>query len=289
MKYLLSVFLFIISINVVYSQTKQWKIIWDKNPETDIKEYIVYKDYKAVAKIKSPITLYIDTDIKPGILYSYRIRAVNDKNIPSNYSDPATATIPEFINLPSVLGVSEDKPKALLLKNYINDPDDNTHEITRINSLSNSKVILELKDGNLIFRVNENWTENDIDTVEIKVIDSKEFYNIAKIIIRDESKIDNESKLSSENKNIYNISVFPKDLILSQDNKITFSNIPKKSSISIYDSFGHLVFSEKNISKKFAWDAENNSGDQVLFGMYNFFIYDKNNNIISEGYFRVIP
>ena len=71
------------SINILYSQTSQWKIIWDKNPEDDIKEYIVYRDYKELARVKSPDTLYVDKDIKTGVLYSYRIRAVNEKNIPS--------------------------------------------------------------------------------------------------------------------------------------------------------------------------------------------------------------
>ena len=49
------------------------------------------------------------------------------------------------------------------------------------------------------------------------------------------------------------------------------------------------MFTEKNISHKFTWDAENSDGDQVLFGLYNFVIYDQMNNIIFEGSFRVIP
>jgi len=52
----------------------QWKVIWDKNPENDIKEYIVYKGDKEISRVKSPDTVYVDTDLEPGKLYSYRIR-----------------------------------------------------------------------------------------------------------------------------------------------------------------------------------------------------------------------
>ncbi len=228
----------------------------------------------------------MDNDIKPGILYSYRIRAVNEKNIPSDYSDPATAAIPEIKNIPSTIGISKSKPIQFFLKEYINDPDDATHEISRVNIPEDSKISLELKSGNLIFKANENWNEDDIEIVEIEVIDSNQFSSIAKIIIKDTSVVEktNDTPIQELNLNIY-----PEDFSLRQFGTIRFSIIPQKSNISIYDSFGTLVFSEKNVSGSFEWDAENNDGDLVLFGLYNIVIYDKMNNILFEGSFRVIP
>ena len=85
------------------------------------------------------------------------------------------------------------------------------------------------------------------------------------------------------------IKIFPEEFSLSQFSEITFSNIPQKSNISIYDSFGTLVYSEKSVSGSFEWDAENNDGDQVLFGLYTFVLYNPMNKILFERSFRVIP
>jgi len=120
--------------------------------------------------------------------------------------------------------------------------------------------------------------------VKIEVKDSHEFYNIAKFVIKDESVIGEFIDISS-----LNINIFPEEFSLSHFSNITISNIPKNSNISIYDSFGTLVYSEKNINGTFEWDAENNDGDQVLFGLYNFVLYNKLNQILFEGSFRVIP
>ena len=206
--------------------------------------------------------------------------------MPSNYSDPATAAIPEIKNLPTILGISKNIPIKLFLKNYINDPDDTLHEISRKNIPADSKITLELKSGNLIFKANENWNEDDIETVEIEVIDSNQFSSIAQIIIKDAGVVE---KVVNTPPQELNINIFPEDFSISLYSKITISNIPQNSNIYIYDSFGTLVFSEKNVSGSYEWDAENNDGNLVLFGLYIIVTYDKMNNILSEDSFRVIP
>jgi len=49
------------------------------------------------------------------------------------------------------------------------------------------------------------------------------------------------------------------------------------------------LFSEKNISGEFSWDADDNDGDQVLFGLYNFVLTTSQNKTLFEDSFRVIP
>ncbi len=43
MKLIILLFIVICYSSFCIAQTKQWKIIWDKNPEDDISEYVVYK------------------------------------------------------------------------------------------------------------------------------------------------------------------------------------------------------------------------------------------------------
>jgi len=277
-------FLFILIVGTGNSQTTKWKVIWNQNPEDDIKEYIVFRDYDEIGRVQSPDTIFVDTRIKPGILYSYRIKAVNQKNLAGEYSDPATAAIPGFKDLPDFLGISKNNPVTLSLKKYINDPDDKTHQIKRINIPVNSKISVSLESGNLKFSAKDIWTEKDSEIVEIEVKDSHEFCNIAKFVIKDENVIGEFLDISS-----LNIKIFPEEFSLNQFSDITFSNIPKNSNISIYDSFGSLVYSEKNISGSFEWDAENDNGDQVLFGLYNFVLSNRTNKVLFKGSFRVIP
>jgi len=235
MKLIILFFLVICYSSFSIAQTTQWKVVWDKNPEDDIKEYIVYRGQKEIARVKNQDTVYIDTKLNPGELYSYRIKAVNEKNISSNYSDPAKAAIPGFENLPHELGISKNTPYKLYLKDYLNDPDDTSHEVVRINKQSNSKISITLENGFLIFKTIGNWTEQDSEYVEIKVIDSHGFYNIAKLNIKDKS-------IAKENINIppddLNINIFPVEFSLNQYSEINFYNIPKNSNIYIYNSFG---------------------------------------------------
>jgi hypothetical protein len=296
MKYLLFVLILFTNLQNSNSQTTRWKVVWDKNPEDDIKEYIVYKGLKSettymreIARIKSPDTTFVDKKIEAGILYYYRIKAVNNKGVSSNYSNPCTAAIPAFKNLPRILGISKNKSIELLISNYIYDPDNATHKIHRINSKIESKINVELNSGNLILRVKEKWKKSDTDTVSIKVIDSNGFYSIANILLVDESKVDNEPAVPLNKEKSYDITIYPNEFILSQFSKITFSNIPNNSNISIFDTFGTLVYSKKNISNTFSWYGKNEENDQVLFGLYNYVITDKLNIIISEGFIRVTP
>jgi CHU domain-containing protein len=282
MKYLIILIIY----TTGFSQTSEWKVVWDKNPEKDIKEYIVYKGDKELARVKSPDTFYVDMEIKPGTLYTYRIKAVNKINIPSLFSDPAKAAIPGFENMPDILGISKNNSFSLNLKEHIKDPDDSAHEIKRISIPPDSKISVSLDAGYLIFKANENWTDQDTENVEIEVKDSHEFFNIATITIKDESVVE---EFVDTTPTELDIKIFPSEFSLNRFSKITLSNIPENSNISIYDSFGTLVYSEKDISDKFTWDAEDNNGDQVLFGLYNFILYNKMNKSLFEGSFRVIP
>ena len=105
-----------------------------------------------------------------------------------------------------------------------------------------------------------------MDTVEIKISDSRGFYNTAKIIIKDKEVL---NKMEKTIQNYKKISLYPEEFSLSQYSYLNISYVPSKSNITIYNSFDELVYSEKNVNDTFEWDAENNKGDQVLFGLYN--------------------
>ncbi len=299
MKFLYSCAIYVIITISAFAQTRQWQIVWDKSPEDDIFQYVVYRIEpaitKEIAKVRSPGTIFVDKNIKPGILYYYKIRAVNTKGISSKYSESSAAAIPGFKNLPSTIGISKNKPVKLLLDKYINDPDKNNYEIFLIDKKSSSKITVDKVGKTIILKAQKNWTKTDTDSVFIKVIDSDGFFNIAKIMAIDESLIVKESEglkepaIAPNEKSGYHINIYPKDFILGEFSEITFSNLPENCDIVIFSSFGDLVFSEEEISGTFEWDAENNDGDTVMYGLYIFKILDSKKNEIASGRFRVIP
>ena len=114
---------------ISFSQTTQWTISWDQNDEDDMSHYLLYKDTNPgpeiqIATISHPDTLYIDSDIEKGVLYYYRLKAVDLSQNKSEFSTEEYEAIPK-IDFPNAL-----KNKLLLagqsfemvLDNYVSDP-----------------------------------------------------------------------------------------------------------------------------------------------------------------------
>lgn len=93
---------------IVMPQTVKWHLVWDKNTEDDMHHYIVYRDTNPspTDSIASVIHVfdsvdtveYVDTNITRGVLYYYRLIAVNTAGAKSDFSDEVFASIPKIID-----------------------------------------------------------------------------------------------------------------------------------------------------------------------------------------------
>ncbi len=91
-------------LNASSNEPRRISLKWDKNPENDIKEYIVFRqepgsDFKELKR--SPDTRLVDSELKDGVSYLYQIQAVDKDGLTSIASDSvkgATKQLPRSVD-----------------------------------------------------------------------------------------------------------------------------------------------------------------------------------------------
>jgi len=161
MKYLI---LLILLTSQIFAQTTQWNLTWDANPDSDnVKYYDVYRAnypindatpevwFKAV---QHPDTFYIDNDITKGVLYYYRLKAVNQTDLESNFSEEVFAAIPEVLPIPSQTVYSGTWFQSISKADYLNYPDDDN--VTWIVT-GGDNILATVTDNSIVLSYSTNW------------------------------------------------------------------------------------------------------------------------------------
>ena len=100
-------------------EVKQVTLMWDPNPEKDIKEYVVFratggdKSFEKITSVRGR-TGHTDTGLKDGMKYSYTVQAVDDDGLYSEYSAPATAETKPLPQRPAGLKALDNGGKKIL-------------------------------------------------------------------------------------------------------------------------------------------------------------------------------
>ena len=68
------------------------RLSWKSNPESDLAFYFLYRaqgssGFERIAEIAAPDTTFLDYDIEIGVIYSYRVTAVDTGGNESNFSN----------------------------------------------------------------------------------------------------------------------------------------------------------------------------------------------------------
>ncbi len=118
----------LIAVQIVAAQTNALQLEWDANPETDMYQYRIYKGTaphpeSMINSVNHPTTSYNDQQADKGVLYYYRIRAVDFSLNLSEYSDELSAAIPKISNFPANDVLPADTTVVLQLDDYVYDPD----------------------------------------------------------------------------------------------------------------------------------------------------------------------
>ena len=116
------------SLSIDSYQTTKWRLIWYRNvPSDSVVHYTIYRnsmgqeitDEDSIAIVFDPDTVYIDSNIVVGVLYSYKLKAINIYGS-SEFSEPAVGAIPE-VTLPD--SFIFDRDTIIVLDDYGNDLD----------------------------------------------------------------------------------------------------------------------------------------------------------------------
>lgn len=173
--------LFLLPVSVM-GQTTQWRLIWDQNPEDDISYYRIFRSTNPdptteVGVNNYPDTLYTDTNISVGILYYYRVTAVDTGGLESDYSDNVSAAIPQVADIPNQLVNVGQSFAQITLDNYVNDPDHSDEQISW--TYSGNTQLTVVIDTNRVATVSPpdgNWFGSE--TITFTATDPDSFFNL---------------------------------------------------------------------------------------------------------------
>lgn len=147
MKRILFIIILGIWVSNVAGQTGQLTIVWDQNTEPDIASYRVERSvnngsFGSLQNVAHPATQVVDNSVSPGNSYRYRVIAIDDGGLQSNFSNTAEAGIPQ-ISL-SIGSVSNGGDTTIAFSSFLSDPDGAPGDLTiTISQESNISVAIE--------------------------------------------------------------------------------------------------------------------------------------------------
>ena len=152
-----------------YTQTTQWRLLWEPNTENDMYYYKIFRDTHSspttpIDTTLHPHTEFIDTNIQPGVRYYYRLKAVDSTNLESNYSAEVSAAIPNITNMADQFA-NQGQNITINLNNYVSDPDNNDSQI-QWTYQGNSTLSISINSSNIatVSAPSSNWYGSEMVT-----------------------------------------------------------------------------------------------------------------------------
>ncbi len=256
----------------VWAQAVSWKLIWTANDEADIWYYEIYRDTVPdpriqIATVIHPETVYVDRNIQKGVLYFYRMRAVDSSYTKSAFSTTVSAAVPRLVNWPERVVMPPDTTIGFDLDNRVRDPDD---AFDRLNwSFSGNRLlVLELDDQRRRLKVRSPVDWSGWETVQCRVSDPHGFSDQMEITFT----AGDTASSAAEPVNVYPIPfvIGPHGTVAG----ITFENLPLNGTLSIFNLLGEPVFRTRIIDRTFLWDVRNSRGRAVQSGLYIYVVKD---------------
>lgn len=133
-------------INAVSGEVKKVSISWDKNPEADIKEYIVYrksvgeKNFEKMKSVKGESS-YADTGLKDGDEYLYAVQAIDNDGLASPMSAEVPAKTKPIPKKLSGLKLTEKDGKKILTWDANPEKDIKHYNVYKKGFLGASKLV----------------------------------------------------------------------------------------------------------------------------------------------------
>jgi len=204
--------LLLFAVSQLFAQTKQWRLIWDKNKESDMDHYIIFRSEQSPAKdvltniTHTPIQgddtlmIYTDKSLNRGIRYFYRLKAVDSSGLESDFSDEVSAAIPLIQNsFPHELWLISDTTYSFNYHNYIQVPGYSDNQITATDS---GKVSLQItiNDQTGMIHISTPTPFLHDEHIQFTVMNSDSFYDVVQMTVH---AVTTGPKIDSDNFNSF--------------------------------------------------------------------------------------
>lgn len=194
-------FFFLIFTSFIFAQTNRWRLIWDKNKESDMLHYEIYRSIGAPNAstkygpninhhdpthfLDDSTMFFVDDDLVKGELIYYRLKAVDSTNLSSDFSEEVSAAIPE-LSIPDITIYRNQTVYIDTLDKYVNDPDHTDIQIEwDVSATTNLNINIENRIIT-ITRINTNWFGTE--TVTFTATDPDTFFDVQSVDIKSVDK-----------------------------------------------------------------------------------------------------
>ncbi|MGD9899905.1 MAG: gliding motility-associated C-terminal domain-containing protein [Calditrichaceae bacterium] len=179
----------VLCLNVVplRAQTDSWRLIWDKNTEPDVYLYRVYRGASPsptsqIDNVMHPDTFYVDDEIMKGVIYYYRVRAMDYSSNLSDYSVQVSAAIPEISGVSPRRFIPADSLNTILLDPLVNDPDNPDNQLTwSVTGANRLNVTINQTSRSVTIATPSDWSGTE--TLTFRVTDPDDFFDRAEISV----------------------------------------------------------------------------------------------------------
>lgn len=297
-------------VSNLLSQTSDWKVIWDRNPQIDsVDHYLLYQQIGSaptinstvVAQIEEPTSqsqdsvMYTDNSIQLGIHYFYAVQAVNTNQLSSPLSDPASAAIPKILfGETMVLKADTTYLMSLNHESFIDDPDHDPSEL--VWSLSGSNQINgSINPSNNIMTIDTPADTTITETFQFTVTDPDGFFDSKSmtITLTAETPPPPPPPPPPPGDDVEKVVAYPVPFVASNPppcDCITFK-FPTSSNaqtLLIFSVIGDLVFSVSDLSDNYDWQVVNSNGKKISPGLYLYYVQDDKGEQVASGKLVII-
>jgi len=142
-------------LKAISGEVKRVTLIWEPNPEEDIREYIILrkvpgaKAFKKIATVRTK-TAFTDTGLKDGGEYIYTIKAIDDDNLVSEQAPPVTAVTKPRPVKPTGLKVYDKNGKRVLEWNPNPEKDIKCYNIYKKGLLGSSQKVATVHENSWV-------------------------------------------------------------------------------------------------------------------------------------------
>ncbi len=185
-KVFFTVWLALLMASGLFGQTSSIKLSWDKGTENDLYLYRVFRDGNpnASTQIDSvyfPANTFADKTFQKGVLYYYRIKAVDFSLNVSAFSSEVSVGVPKVSGLSGSYIWPADTVVNIQLDPHVDDPDDPDNTIAW-SITGASKLSVSISNRVATITTPSNWSGQE--TLSFKASDPQGFSDLQKMVIK---------------------------------------------------------------------------------------------------------
>lgn len=179
-------FFFIGALQNVIAQTTSFNLTWDPNEESDMSAYKIYRSTspgasQEIGSVSHPTVSYRDNAVEKGIIYYYRLKAVDLSGNASPYSEEVSAAIPLISGMSSQFDIEAGGNVTINLDPLVNDPDDADQNIIWTTQGA-SQLTVSINNRVATISAPSGWDSQE--TIIFKATDQTEFFDQVSVVFK---------------------------------------------------------------------------------------------------------